>query len=47
MNSDLTIVDYPGAVVTQVHAINASGNIVGEFRGTDGVRHGFIGMPSD
>ena len=47
MNSDLTIVDYPGALATQVHAINASGKIVGEFRGKDGVRHGFIGTPSD
>jgi len=47
MNSRVTILDYPGAVVTIVHAINSWGTVVGEFRGSDGLRHGFISTLSD
>jgi len=43
----LTAIEYPGAPVTQPHAINVFGTIVGEFRGADGVRHGFIARPAD
>ncbi len=38
----LSSIDVPGAVRTQVQGINDSGSIVGLYRSSDGVAHGFL-----
>jgi len=36
-----TTIDFPSATTTTPHKINDSGQIVGVYRGTDGIAHGF------
>lgn len=39
-----TIVNYQGAVHTEVFRINENGDIVGTYENADGTRHGFLGV---
>ena len=41
-----TTVDVPGAVETEIHSINAKGEIVGVYVDDHEIRHGFLGTPS-
>src|ERR1700680_4071939 len=36
-----TTIDFPSATTTTPHKINDAGQIVGVYRGTDGIAHGF------
>src|SRR4029077_8355746 len=37
-----TAINYPGATDTQAYGINDSGDIVGTYRDTAGLNHGFL-----
>ena len=37
-----TTVDVPGASITRIRGMNAGGDIVGDYVGTDGNNHGFV-----
>lgn len=43
-SGSFTIVSYPGAVDTAIFKINENGDIVGNYRDSDGVQHGFLGL---
>jgi uncharacterized membrane protein len=40
------LVDAPGALTTRIRGINAGGDIVGDYVGSDGRNHGFAASPN-
>src|SRR5689334_12774607 len=39
---EFTLIDFPGAVLTNVQGINPGGEMVGIYRDTAGKQHGFL-----
>jgi uncharacterized membrane protein len=42
VSNNFTTIDVPGSSETEPSAINASGEIVGRYQGSDGAEHGFL-----